>query len=198
MVLPMKCSTQRDKIVKSSSRHRSGITLFEISLFSMLGAIMFISKKLMEFLPNMHLLGVFIVAFTVVYRKKALIPIYIYVFLDGLFGGFGMWWFPYLYIWTILWAVTMLLPRNLSTKYAVWVYPLLCAVHGFLFGILYAPAQMLMFSLSFKQTLLWVMAGIPFDITHGVSNFLAGLLALPVSLILRKLNSSVPSTFISE
>ena len=36
----------------------------------MLGAIMYASKLLMEFAPNIHLLGVFTIAFTVVYRKK--------------------------------------------------------------------------------------------------------------------------------
>lgn len=190
----MKCSTQSSK----NRKYRDGITLFELSLFSMFGAIMFISKKLMEFLPNMHLLGVFIVAFTVVYRKKALIPIYIYVFLDGLFGGFSLWWMPYLYIWTVLWAATMLLPKNLKVKYAVWVYPLLCGAHGFLFGILYAPAQALMFSLDGKQALAWIVAGIPFDVTHGISNLAVGLLCLPLVLLLRKLNSSVPKNFIKS
>ena len=65
-------------------------------LFAMLAALMFCSKKVMEGLPNIHLLGMFIMTFTVVFRKKALIPIYVYVFLDGLFGGFSMWWLPYL------------------------------------------------------------------------------------------------------
>ena len=61
----------------------------EITVFAMLGALIFALKKVMEFAPNIHLVGVFIIAMTVVYRKKALYPIYIYVFLDGLFGGFS-------------------------------------------------------------------------------------------------------------
>ena len=48
----------------------------------MLGALMYASKVAMEVLPNVHLLGVFVVAMTVVYRKKALYPIYTYVFLN--------------------------------------------------------------------------------------------------------------------
>ena len=88
----------------------------EITVFAMLGALIFALKKVMEFAPNVHLVGVFIIAMTVVYRKKALYPIYIYIFLDGLFGGFSTWWFPYLYIWTILWGITMLLPKNMNLK----------------------------------------------------------------------------------
>ena len=53
------------------------LTIREIAVFGMLGALMYASKMLMEVLPNIHLLGVFTIAFTVVYRKKALYPIYI-------------------------------------------------------------------------------------------------------------------------
>ncbi len=55
------------------------LTTREITVFAMLGAVMYASKLLMELIPNVHLLGVLVVAFTVVYRKKALYPIYIYV-----------------------------------------------------------------------------------------------------------------------
>ena len=64
----------------------------ELVIFAMLGAVMYVSKVLMEFLPNIHLLGTFVVAFTVVYRKKALYPIYVFVMLMGLFNGFNTWW----------------------------------------------------------------------------------------------------------
>ena len=68
----------------------------EIAIFGMLGALMYASKVLMEILPNIHLIGVFIIAITVVYRKKALYPLYLFVFLTGLLNGFGTWWIPYL------------------------------------------------------------------------------------------------------
>lgn len=136
----------------------------------------------------MHMLGMFTMLLTVVYRKKALVPIYLYVLLNGVVSGFSMWWVPYLYIWTVLWAVTMLLPRNMSKTAQMIVYPIVCALHGLLFGVLYAPAQAVMFSLSFEQTVAWVMAGLPFDAIHAVSNLVAGLLIYPLSLLLKKLN----------
>ena len=81
------------------------VTVRELTVFAMLGAVMYASKMIMEFAPNIHLVGVFIVAFTVVYRKKAMYPIYVFVFVSGLFGGFSTWWIPYLYIWAVLWGV---------------------------------------------------------------------------------------------
>lgn len=168
-----------------------GLSIFEMTLFAMFGAMMFISKIIMEFLPNVHLLGMFTILLTVVYRKKALVPIYIYVLLSGIYAGFNMWWVPYTYIWTVLWAVAMLLPKNMSKTAQMIVYPLLCALHGLCFGLLYAPAQAVMFSFSFEQTVAWVVAGLPWDCVHAVGNLVAGLLIYPLSVLLKKLNTKV-------
>ena len=111
----------------------------------MFGVTMYASKVLMEAIPNVHLLGMFTMLLTVVYRSRALYPIYAYVLLNGLMAGFSPWWLPYLYVWTVLWGVTMLLPRRMPDKVAAVVYPLVCAAHGLAFGTLYAPAQALMF-----------------------------------------------------
>lgn len=157
----------------------------EIVVFAMLGAVMYASKLIMEFAPNIHLIGVFTIAFTVVYRKKALYPIYIYVLLTGFFNGFATWWIPYLYLWTILWGAVMLLPTNIPKKIQPMVYMLVCAAHGFLYGTLYAPAQALLYGLSFQKMIAWIIAGLPFDCIHGVSNFFCGILILPIISTLR-------------
>ena len=148
---------------------------------------MFCSRVVMAVLPNIHLVGMLTVTFTVVFRKKALIPLYLYVLMEGLFSGFAPWWIGYLYIWTLLWGATMLLPKSMPRWAFCIVYPLLCGLHGALFGILYAPAEALMFGLDFEQTVAWVIAGLPFDFIHGVSNFFCGLLICPLAAVLRRL-----------
>jgi len=153
----------------------------------MLATLMFTSKLIMEALPNIHLLGMLTMVYTLAFRGKALIPIYLYVLMNGVYAGFNMWWFPYLYIWTVLWALTMLLPKEMPRGVKMTLYPALCALHGFAFGTLYAPAQAVMFGFDLEQTLAWIMAGIPFDIIHGVSNIFTGLLVLPLSELLLKL-----------
>lgn len=142
----------------------------------MLGTVMFISKLVMELLPNIHLLGTLTMVYTLVYRKKALIPIYVYVLMNGLYAGFSLWWMPYLYIWALLWGVTMLLPRRVNSRLAYVLYPAVNAIFGLFFGALYSPAQALMFGLDFKETLLWIAAGLPFDLIHAVGNLALGLL----------------------
>ena len=157
----------------------------ETAVFAMLGALMYASKVIMEFAPNVHLIGVFVIAITVVYRKKALYPIYIFVLLTGLLNGFSTWWVPYTYIWTVLWAVTMVLPRKMPAKVRPLVYMVVCALHGFGYGILYAPAQAIMFGLSFKGMISWIITGLPFDMIHGISNFFCGILIMPIVSTLR-------------
>lgn len=157
----------------------------EAAIFGMLGAVMYASKAITEILPNVHLLGVFIIALTVVYRKKALYPIYVYVFLNGLLAGFSTWWIPYLYIWTVLWGVTMLLPKEMPSKVKPIVYAVVCSLHGFLFGTLYAPFQAIAFGLNFEEMIAWIVAGLPYDLIHGVSNFFCGMLIVPLISVLK-------------
>lgn len=166
------------------------LTTSELVIFALLGALMFCSKVVMEALPNIHPLGMLTMTYTIVYRKKALIPIYVYVLLNGLYCGFNMWWIPYLYIWTILWAVTMVLPRNMGKKAKRIVYPIVCCLHGLAFGTLYAPAQALMMGLNFKGMIAWIVAGLPWDAIHGAGNLVMGTLIYPLSALLRKLTKN--------
>lgn len=177
-----------------NSRQSRNATVKEIAVFGMLGALMYASKVIMELIPNVHLIGTFIVAITVIYRKKALYPIYIFVFLTGLLNGFGTWWIPYLYIWTILWGVTMLLPKNMSRKKAVIVYCIVCSLHGFLYGVLYSPVQALMYNLNFEGTIAWIVAGLPYDAIHGVGNLLCGILIVPLAELLSIAEKTVKKT----
>ncbi len=169
----------------------ASLRAWEMAVFAMLAAVMFCSKIAMEALPNIHLLGMLTVAYTVVFRWKALIPIYLYVMMNGVYAGFSMWWMPYLYIWTVLWAVSMLLPKRMPRWARCIVYPTVCFLHGIAFGALYAPAQALVFGLNAKQTLAWILAGLPFDALHGIGNLFAGLLIVPLAELLSKLKRRV-------
>ena len=145
--------------------------MLELVVFAMFGAAMFVTRVIMAALPNIHLLGMFIMILT----------------LEGVFAGFDTWWMPYLYIWTILWGITMLLPKRMPKKVGCIVYPIVCATHGLLFGLFYAPAYALFYGLTFEKTLIWIAGGTVFDILHCVGDFCAGFLVVPMVDLLRKL-----------
>ncbi len=166
---------------------RAKFSVKEITVFALLGTLMYMGDILMEALPNIHLVGVLTVVYTLVFRKKALIPIYIYVFLTLLTNGFGLWSLPYLYIWTVLWGIVMLLPQNMPLCLQWIVYPVVCALHGIFFGILYAPAHALIMSLDFKGMITWIIAGFSFDILHTIGNLAGGMMIVPLKKVLSQL-----------
>ena len=168
------------------------LTNREVAIFAILGAIMCNTKVVMEAIPNVHLLGTFVVAFTIAYRAKALFPIYAYVFANGLWEGFDLFgWLPEVYLWVILWGATMLLPKNMPKKIAPFVYMLVSGLHGLLFGTLYAPVYALFMGFDWNQTWMWIAAGLPFDIIHAVSNFALGTLIIPIVTLLHRLGKKI-------
>ena len=175
-----------------SRRKKALLTIYEIAVFGMLGALMMVSDILMNIIPNVHLVGVMIVVATLVYRRKALFPIYVYVLLIGLYEGMGMWWLPYLYVWTILWGMVMLLPRRMPKWLAPVVYALVCGLHGFAFGLLWIPSQMVFMSFTLEQAMMWWMGGfLTADIPHGIGNLVGSTLVVPLVTLIRKLDKRI-------
>jgi len=157
-------------------------------LFALLGGLMFAQKCFLEQLMSVQFMALLIVSSTLVYRAKALYPLYIYVLLYGMRAGFSAWWLPEVYIWLPLWGLAMALPKNLPRKLAVPMYMLACGAHGLAFGTLYAPVWALYAHLSWKATLNWVAAGlVTADAIHCVNNIVWGTLVLPLADLLRRL-----------
>ena len=170
----------------SEKKKKLKLKAVELTLYAMLGALMYCGDVFMEALPNIHFVGVLTVTYTAVFRKKALIPIYLYVLVTLLLSGFSLWTLPYLYIWTILWGLAMLVPRKAPIAVKCIVYPVICTLHGLFFGILYAPMQAIMFGYDFEEMLKWIYTGLTFDAIHAVSNLAGGLLIMPIVLVLER------------
>ena len=161
------------------------ITIKEVAVFGVLGAMIFASKIVMEFLPNIHIIGVLLISITAVYRIKAIYSLSVFILLTGLLNGFPFWWIPYLYIWFPLVSLALLIPENTSPKIAIPLYIIINALHGFTYGILYSPVQALLFGLDFRGMISWIIAGLPFDFIHGISNLFCGMLIYPIILALK-------------
>lgn len=166
--------------------------LRDTAVLSLFAALMVISDQLMNALPNVHLLAMFIILLTRFYRVKALYPIYVFVLIDGLLEGFFLsTWVMYSYIWLILWVWVMLLPKNLSPKAEWIVYPLLGALHGITFGLFGSPASYFLFFSSETWSLRhygqYLLAGLPFDALHMAGNFAACLLVVPLLRFMERL-----------
>lgn len=167
--------------------HKLKLSLRQIALFGMLGALTFGAKVAMSGLPNIEPVSLMVMLFAVVFGWKALYPIYLYVLMEILLYGINLWNFNYLYIWTIL-AVAAIIMRRL--QHPLW-WALLSGLFGMAFGLLCSPVYMVVGG-SVSYGIRWWLAGIPFDIPHAIGNFIIALVLFnPLRKLLTRLYAKI-------
>jgi len=161
----------------------------DIVIIGMLSAIMITVQVAFAFLPNIELVSLLIILYTLVLGRKTLFIIYVFVILEGLLYGFGLWWFNYLYIWTVLFLIVWLL-RSIRSPF---LWAIVSGLYGLSFGALCSIPYFILSGIP-TGFAYWI-AGIPFDITHAISNFTITLvLFYPLFYILNKINKRTEQT----
>jgi len=158
------------------------ITVRELALFSVLGALTFAAKYVMAMLPNIEPVSLMVMLFAVVFGRKCLYPVYLYVTMEILFFGLGLWNVNYLYVWLIL-AVAAYLLRGMESPLG---WAMVSGVFGLLFGALCGIVDI--FIGGFPYAVAKWISGIPFDIMHCAGNFVIALLLFrPMRQLMEKL-----------
>lgn len=148
-----------------------------------LSAILLIGQVGMSYLPNIEIVSLLIYIYTQVYRKKVFFIIYVFVFLEGCIYGFGLWWFGYLYIWSVLALIVL---WNGRQQTSVIMTAVILGAYGLSFGMLYALPYFIAggWAAGFSY---WV-SGIPFDLLHCAGNVAVSLICYrPLRTLLGKL-----------
>jgi len=159
------------------------LTVRELVLFSLLGAMMFALKMAMAQLPNIEPVSLLVMALAVCYGWRGLYAVYLYVFLEWAVWGFGLWSVCYVYVWLVLFSLAVLLRRMES--------PVLWAVLSGCFGLLFGALCAVVYWLTggWAAAVTWWVSGIPMDLLHGAGNFaLALTMFRPVCRWLTTLN----------
>jgi energy-coupling factor transport system substrate-specific component len=136
-----------------------------IVIFALCAAIMFVQQIVLAGLPNIELVSLLVIVFATTFRYKSLYIIYVFTILEGIFYGFHIWWISYLYVWTILALITILLCKLQSP--VIWA--VVSGTFGLFFGALCAVPYLFIGGPAMAVA-YWV-SGIPFDLIHCVSNF---------------------------
>lgn len=158
----------------------------EIVLIAVLSAILTMSQMALSFIPNVELVTLLIIIYSIIYEKKALYMVGIFVIMMGIFHGFGTWWFGYVIIWPLFSFITYKLRKRIEGKYLI--LSIYSGIFGLMFGILYTIPNILF--AGWKAGAAYYIAGIPYDIIHGAGNyFLMLFLGKRVYDILQKLNN---------
>ena len=157
------------------------LTVRELALFGILGALTFAAKYVMSFLPNIEPVSLMVMLFAVVFGAKCLYPIYLYVTMEILFYGISLWNINYLYIWAVL-ALGAYLLRKMEHPLG---WAMLSGAFGLLFGALCGIVDIFIGGFGYAVA-KWI-SGIPFDIAHCAGNFVIALLLFrPLRTLMEK------------
>lgn len=141
------------------------LTIREMALYALLGAVMFALKMAMVGLPNIEPVSLLVILYTLTFGRRAFWPTALYVLLEILTWGINLWTIGYLYIWAVLALLTQLF-RNMNS---VLGWAVLSGSFGLCFGFLCTPACLITGGWAFAFS--WWISGIPYDLLHCVGNF---------------------------
>ena len=139
-------------------------------MLALMGALIFALKAALASLPNINVNSVLVILTALFFGWRAMYSVAIYVMLEGLIFGGGIWWFGYLYTWPLLVAIAMLFRKNDSA--IIW------AVIAAVFGLVFGPLMYLeYFAINGGWEMFFTMwvSGIPYDLAHCGGNFILTL-----------------------
>ena len=158
---------------------RQRLSTRELVVMAVLTGLLLAVQVALAALPNIELVSLLIVLYTRRFRLKTLLIIYAFAVLEGLVYGFGMWFINYLYVWTVLWGLTMLLIDMRGTL--GWVA--LLGGFGLGFGALCSLPYLVIGG--FPTMATYFLSGIPFDLLHALGNaVLAAALFKPLDQLM--------------
>lgn len=152
-----------------------------------LGTLLYVVQVGLSVMPNIELVSFLILIYTLVFPNITLPAIGIFILLEGLQWGFGLWWWSYIYVWPILYFLVKWLKRSIKPD-DVLSWSIVLGFYGLIFGLLFAVAYI---PVSFSYAFSYFVSGIFFDIVHGIGNFIICLFLLkPTYTVFIKINQN--------
>ena len=105
----------------------------DIAFIGLMISIIEVVKVSLSFVPGVEIVSLLFVIYTLFFEEKIIYVLSSFCLIEGILYGFGIWWFAYLYIWTMLVIVVYLFRKYQS----VWFWSALLGIYGFLFGFLF-------------------------------------------------------------
>ena len=77
------------------------IRVLRLVLSGLMGALLVVSKQAMSGLPNIEPVTLFVILFALELPRETPGAVTVFILLQGVLYGFGLWWAMYLYVWTM-------------------------------------------------------------------------------------------------
>ena len=85
--------------------------VLRLVLSGLMGALLVVSKQAMSGLPNLEPVSLLLILFALELPRETPGAITVFILLQGVLYGFGLWWVMYLYVWYLLALLAWLLHR---------------------------------------------------------------------------------------
>lgn len=150
-------------------------------LAGLMGAMLLICKETLAPLPGEPVTPL-ILLYTLEFPAVTPWAIAVFVVLQFVLYGFGLWSWMYLYIWFLLYGLVRLLRRMDSAP----GWAVVAGAYGLAFGALCSPVYLV--TMGPAAAFAWWGAGIPTDLVHCAGNFAVTLVVYrPLRRALRAL-----------
>ena len=174
------------------TRQRTVLSTSDITTIALMVAIIEACKIVLAGIPNVELTTFWVILFTLHLGKRIAYVIPAFILIEGAMYGFGLWWVMYLYSWPLLALIVWKL-RSMDSAIA---WSILSGTFGLLYGALCSIPYFAIGTVGeglesgLASGFAWWIAGIPFDLIHGIANFILMLtLFTPVNRMLKKYES---------
>lgn len=165
------------------------LTAKDIALIGMMIAVIEVCKFALASIPNIELTTFWIIMFTLYLGNRIFYVIPAFILIEGAIYGFHVWIIMYIYAWPLLALATMAMRKKntylgcsiLSCVFGL-LFGLLCSISYIFIGMFpgeYGTGGLLN---GFRTAFTWWVAGIPWDLVHGIGNLVIMLvLYYPIS-----------------
>lgn len=137
----------------------------DITIMALMVAVIEVSKVALAQIPNVELTSFWIIMFTLYFGGRIFYIIPAFILIEGMMYGFGLWWIMYLYAWPLL-AIVVLMLKHIGSA---WEWSVVSGAFGLGFGLLCSIPYI--FTSGLQGAFAWWVAGIPWDLVHGIANF---------------------------
>lgn len=165
------------------------IKAIDIAMIGMMIAVLEVLKIALMHIPNVEVVTFLIIIFTIYFGRKMFYVIPAFVLIEGVIFGFGIWWVMYIYIWPLIAIIAWIFRKNESPFFWAIVSGLYGLLYGFFCSVPYFVIGAVDGGLAggISSAITWWIAGIPYDLIHGVSNFIIMIIFFrPMKMVMNK------------
>ena len=163
------------------------VSVRDIALIGMMTAVIEVSKLALAAVPNVELVTFWIIMFSLFFGPKVIYSILVFILIEVSIYGVNVWVIMYLYIWPTLALLVLLFKKKDSMLVFAILSGAYCSLPYIVIGTVGGGIKS-----GLIMAFNWWVAGIPYDILHGISNFFVMLVLYhPVHKVMQKIKVSM-------